>query len=676
MAFLGNYTNLRVLGRGAFATVYKVRHNNLGYVRAIKVLHELITSEDDPSWQTFIRECKLLLKIGSGAHPNIVRIYQPMLIDSKASVEMDYVDGISLMECLKENPFMEYTEVDRFINEVVGAMAYCHHDIYRFLMDPLEDLLVPDPNDARRYIISPEKERELVAKYAVCHNDLHSNNIIRRSYDGTFVLLDFGLAIQNGVSVKSSSRNDGASEYRPPEKWENSRLTPASDVYALGVLLFEVLTGRVPFPIDTMMTSLEEAIVTVRNQHLHSAPPAIEPLRKAAFEKSNPGKKYVRDYPVWLDKIVEKALAKNPADRYATAREMLDDINSHRKADGTTVISAELTEAREQLDKTRLQLAEATTASSEAHRQLDEARQQLAEATTASAETVKSKEAEIERLKQQNRQLTEAGENASAARTELAGMTQSLEAAKAEIDDLGKRLDAAKSENSAFANKIKELNDANAALASAANNQTAAKEIERLNAQLAETGRKLSETDSRLTETAEQLKKAADEKKLLEKELKSARKSAASVSGGAVLGGDGTNVMPPRRKGSRVWMTAALSLLVLFLGAAAWGVIQTGKVNTLNDDVRSAVSEAARYRREPPVADSNAPEQPRTVTIHDTVTTVLRDTVTVTQTTVNPADAGLRTQINNLNSTVNQLREQNRRLQNENASLKQRINNL
>lgn len=601
MLFLSNYTKLRMLGRGAFAAVYKVKHNDLGYVRAIKVLNDLITSEDDPSWQTFIRECKLLLKVGSGAHPNIVRIYQPMLIDSKAAVEMDYVDGISLMECLKENPFMEYTEVDRFINEVVGALAYCHHDIYRFLMDPLEDLLVPDPNDARRYIISPEKEKELVAKYAVCHNDLHSNNIIRRNYDGTFVLLDFGLAIQNGISVKSSSRNDGASEYRPPEKWENRRLTPASDVYALGVLLFEVLTGRVPFPIDTTMTSLEEAIVTVRNQHLHSAPPSIEPLRKAAFEKSNPGKEYVRDYPVWLDKIVEKALAKDPADRYATAREMLDDINNHRKADGTTIISAELTEAR----------------------------QQLAEATAYSAETIKNKEAEIERLTQQNRQLSEAVENASANRTELA-----------------------------------------------ADNQTATKEIERLNAQLAETARKLSETDSRLTESAEQLKKAANEKKQLEKELKSARKSAASVSGGAVLGGGEPNVIQVRRKGSRVWMIAALSLLVLFLGAAAWGVIQTGKVNTLNEDVRSAVSEAARYRREPPETDSNTALQPRTVTIHDTVTTVVRDTVIVNQTTVNPADAGLRTKINDLNSTVNQLREQNRRLQNENASLKQRINNL
>lgn len=82
---LQDYERLKFLGKGAFAQIYKVRHKDLGYVRAIKVLTEEVNEgEDDKVYKTFLKECSLLLRIGNGGHPNIIRIYQPRKIDGKA----------------------------------------------------------------------------------------------------------------------------------------------------------------------------------------------------------------------------------------------------------------------------------------------------------------------------------------------------------------------------------------------------------------------------------------------------------------------------------------------------------------------------------------------------------------------------------------------------------------
>ena len=317
--YLGEYYKIRSLGDGSFANVFLVRHHSLGYIRALKVSKDNIKDESDKKWQKFMKECRLLLRIGNGGHPNIIKIYQPRLIDNSAVVEMDYVAGETLQEYITECQFLPFKEVWKFIKDIIGAMAYCHVDVFNFLIDPNEDQLSLDPLDGLKYDTTG-KENELIEKYGVCHNDLHAKNIMRRNLDGSYILLDFGLAIQNRQAVNSSNMDKGAIEYSAPEKFDHEEPTIQSDVYSLGVLLFKVLTGSVPFPLTG---STEKDKNDVWQAKRDKTPPSIIALRKQAFEKLYPHQTYTRDYPEAFDGIILKCLSVRPEERYTNAKELL-----------------------------------------------------------------------------------------------------------------------------------------------------------------------------------------------------------------------------------------------------------------------------------------------------------------------------------------------------------------
>ena len=340
MAFPQDYKKISQIGAGAFGKVYKVKHAELGYVRALKICNNFIEDKNDKAWLTFLNECKVLLNIGNGSHPNIVRIYQPRLIGNQALVEMDCVDGENLHQFMTREQFVPYDEFRRFAEQVMSAVAYCHVDIYRFLMNPAEDGLELDPEDGRKYVVSKEKEEELINKYGVVHNDLHSGNVMRREYDGQYILLDFGLAIQNNKCVKSSSRHDGAIEYSSPEKLSRGAVTKQSDVYSLGILLYEMLSGEVPFQSRNLNIAPEAARSQVFRQHLNEQPSSIFEKRKKRFELKYPGKEYKRDYPEWLDEFIYKCLEKNPEKRFRNAKEMLLEFQKHSEEVAETVSPA------------------------------------------------------------------------------------------------------------------------------------------------------------------------------------------------------------------------------------------------------------------------------------------------------------------------------------------------
>ena len=135
--FLKDYIFLDQLGQGGFAAVFKVRHKSLEYIRAIRVLNDTIANgEEDHKYQNFLRECKILLRLGNGSHPNITHIYRPRLLENKAVVEMDYIDGGDMFKYIEENNgFIETEEVINLLASISSALSYCHYDIYRYCMD-------------------------------------------------------------------------------------------------------------------------------------------------------------------------------------------------------------------------------------------------------------------------------------------------------------------------------------------------------------------------------------------------------------------------------------------------------------------------------------------------------------------------------------------------------------
>ena len=333
--FLGKYINLDELGQGSFARVILARHIELGYVRTLRVLKDLIVAprgSNDPKkseiYQKFLKECEKLLQLGNGCHPNIVRIYKPDLCQNNAFVEMDYVRGNNIHEFLEQSQnFVEYEEVIRLATQISSALAYCHEDIYRFRMDPDKDKL-PEGCLVGSIVNDAEKRKELIDTYKIIHNDIHSGNIMRRE-DGNYILLDFGLSIEGKEIAPSSTRSHGGALItRAPELWDRgTKPTEQSDIYSLGVVLYQCLTGRVPFPCDiNELKDDYKAQAELGKAHKETLPPPIEAIRKEFFEKKYPGQTYKRDYPQWLEDVIMKCLSKNPADRFKNGTELYETI--------------------------------------------------------------------------------------------------------------------------------------------------------------------------------------------------------------------------------------------------------------------------------------------------------------------------------------------------------------
>jgi len=296
---------------GGYTTVYMARHEKLGYIRAIRQLKKDILTENDEDYKKFCQECNLLLRLGNAGHANIVRIIQqPKIIDKKAFAEMEWVWGNDLETYIKaQNGFIEKQEVLRFIGDISSALAYCHFDIYQFCLNKDVDTCI-DYEDK----IDEDCRRLLVNKYQVIHNDVHSKNVMRK-FDGSYILLDFGLAIEGSTKTIRRSGKGGVVECKSPERFDGL-VIEQGDVYSFGILMYEMLTGEVPFPLSKFT---EEKI---EYKHRNEKPPEIEPLRKKAFEKKFPDKQWVKDYPDWLEKMIMKCLEKKPENRFPNAKDL------------------------------------------------------------------------------------------------------------------------------------------------------------------------------------------------------------------------------------------------------------------------------------------------------------------------------------------------------------------
>lgn len=309
------YLLLKELGRGGYAVVYKAKNLRYGYIRAIRVLEAHVENEESKIYQSFLRECRVLLRLGNGCHPNIVRLYQPRHVAGRAFVEMDWIDGVDLRKLIEYyGGKVPVEETLRMAREMGSALSYCHHDIYKVCYDRESDQL-EDADDGSA-LITPEVESRLVDKYRVVHNDIHTGNIMRRA-DGSYILLDFGLAVDGGSDVVNSSRRQqGAIEFKSPERSEGLTPTPQDDIYSFGCVLYAMLAGHPPFPLKAKGSIISDVEhLRIVNAHKELPPPPIE----------RP------DVPQWLVDIAMRCLAKNPADRFADGFALNQEILAHLK---------------------------------------------------------------------------------------------------------------------------------------------------------------------------------------------------------------------------------------------------------------------------------------------------------------------------------------------------------
>jgi eukaryotic-like serine/threonine-protein kinase len=266
------YEILGELGRGGMGVVYKARQASLKRLVALKMI--LVGAEDSVRIR-FRTEAEAVARL---QHPNIVQIHEIGEHEGQPYLSLEFVDGGNLQENHGHKP-MPGQQAARLVETLARAMHHTH----------------------RRGIL---------------HRDLKPNNILL-SADGTPKITDFGLAklLDQGGGPTRSEALIGTPNYMPPEQAAGnlSKIGVPSDVYSLGAILYELLTGRAPFRGTTLYNTLEK----VRTQQ----PVAPRRLRRPIS----------RD----LETICLKCLEKEPANRYATAEALADDL--HRYLEGQTI---------------------------------------------------------------------------------------------------------------------------------------------------------------------------------------------------------------------------------------------------------------------------------------------------------------------------------------------------
>ncbi|NBD34445.1 MAG: protein kinase, partial [Chloroflexi bacterium] len=218
--WIGKYHILKEIGCGGFAAVYKAYDTDLERELALKVLHPYWYSDPDFVMR-FRREAKALANL---RHPNVVTVYDAGEIDKQLYIAMAYLPGNSLRDLLRELSILPLELAIRILRQLASAIDYAH-------------------------------------RRGVLHRDIKPSNVILEGADEAIqaTLLDFGLVklMQDSSALTSYGKLVGSPEYMAPEQANPDRrdeVGAAADRYALGILAYRMLTGRVPFPGNTPAT--------------------------------------------------------------------------------------------------------------------------------------------------------------------------------------------------------------------------------------------------------------------------------------------------------------------------------------------------------------------------------------------------------------------------------------
>jgi len=285
----GKYRILRKIGQGGMGVVYEASQSSLNRTVAIKILPKQMALDED-----FVRRFRQEGEVIAGLdHENIVRVYDVEVIDGLSCIIMEYIEGQSLHQLLETRTL--------------------------------------DAEAVRAFGVPVARALEVAHRRGVIHRDVKSANVMVNS-DGRVKLMDFGIAKAAGSGVKTiTGAVLGTPEYMAPEQARSGKATVQTDVYSLGVLLYELSTGRVPF--------VAEDAFAVALKHV-SEPPT--PPREV-----NP------EMPEWLEKTILKAMAKDPDERHRSAGE----VELELLAAGEPIDPVADTAYRDPLEMTRISFA-------------------------------------------------------------------------------------------------------------------------------------------------------------------------------------------------------------------------------------------------------------------------------------------------------------------------------
>ena len=264
----GRYEIKEIIGVGGMAYVYKAYDNIDDRVVAVKILKEEYLANEEFT-RRFKNESKAIAIL---SHPNIVRVYDVSFGEKLQYIVMEYIDGITLKEYIDQKKALPWKESVHFTVQVLRALQHAHDK-------------------------------------GIVHRDIKPQNIMLLS-DGTIKVTDFGIAQFSRNEIRTDSeRAIGSVHYISPEQASGAITDEKADIYSLGVMMYEMLTGKLPFEADNA--------VSVAIMQMQSTP--------AMPREVNPS------IPEGLEEITMKAMQKDPSKRYQSAAEMLYDIDEFKR---------------------------------------------------------------------------------------------------------------------------------------------------------------------------------------------------------------------------------------------------------------------------------------------------------------------------------------------------------